>query len=156
MSLIFLYTPWKHQKTRILLMFSGGIERDQWHEMFELEFDGTDFSIHAFINGRLERKRGNPPEILIKTFLENVYRSLFWRKVAGCGSNYKWTPPQVLFFNFVKFYRRPNVKNPSDKRDKSIWHLYLLSPTASVFTYYLFVVWLSSILNSCWDHSSFL
>ena len=28
----FLY-PWKQQKTRGFLMFSGGIERDQWHEI---------------------------------------------------------------------------------------------------------------------------
>ena len=27
------YTPWKHQKTRGFLMFSGGVEREQWHEM---------------------------------------------------------------------------------------------------------------------------
>ena len=26
-------TPWKHQKTSGFLMFSGGIKRDQWHEM---------------------------------------------------------------------------------------------------------------------------
>ena len=26
-------TPCKHQKTRGFLMFSGGIKRDQWHEM---------------------------------------------------------------------------------------------------------------------------
>ena len=25
-------TPWKHQKTFDFLMFSGGIERDLWHE----------------------------------------------------------------------------------------------------------------------------
>ena len=25
-------TPWKHQKTFGFLMFSGGIERDLWHE----------------------------------------------------------------------------------------------------------------------------
>ena len=28
MPLISFYTPWKHQKTRCFLMFSGGIERD--------------------------------------------------------------------------------------------------------------------------------
>ena len=33
MPLISFYTPRKHQKTRGFLMFSGGIERDQWHEM---------------------------------------------------------------------------------------------------------------------------
>ena len=27
------YTPWKNQKTFGFLMFSGDIERDQWHEM---------------------------------------------------------------------------------------------------------------------------
>ena len=27
------YTPWKDQKTKGFLMFSGGIEKDQWHEM---------------------------------------------------------------------------------------------------------------------------
>ena len=27
-----LDTPWKHQKTRVFLMFSGGIKRNQWHE----------------------------------------------------------------------------------------------------------------------------
>ena len=26
-------TPWKHQKTRGFLMFSGGIKRDHWHEI---------------------------------------------------------------------------------------------------------------------------
>ena len=26
-------SPWKHKKTRGFLMFSGGIERGQWHEM---------------------------------------------------------------------------------------------------------------------------
>ena len=29
MSLVFFYTPWKHQKTFCFLMLSGGIERDQ-------------------------------------------------------------------------------------------------------------------------------
>ena len=30
--LVFFYTPWKHQKTRGYLTFSGGIEREQWYE----------------------------------------------------------------------------------------------------------------------------
>ena len=30
--LVSLYAPWKHQKTRGFL-FSGGIERDQWHKI---------------------------------------------------------------------------------------------------------------------------
>ena len=27
------YRPWKHQKTSGFLIFTGGIKRDQWHEM---------------------------------------------------------------------------------------------------------------------------
>ena len=33
MPLVSFYTPSKHQKTSGFLTFSGGIERDQWHEM---------------------------------------------------------------------------------------------------------------------------
>ena len=33
MPLVSFDTPWKHQKTNAFLMFSGGVERDQWHEM---------------------------------------------------------------------------------------------------------------------------
>ena len=33
MPLISFDTPWKHQKTRGFLMFSGGLKRVQWHEM---------------------------------------------------------------------------------------------------------------------------
>ena len=33
MPLVFFYTPWKHQETFGLLMFSMGIEQNQSHEM---------------------------------------------------------------------------------------------------------------------------
>ena len=33
MPQFFFYTPWKHQKASGFLMFSRGIERDQWHEI---------------------------------------------------------------------------------------------------------------------------
>ena len=33
MPLLSFYTHWKHQKTSGFLIFSGGIERYQWHEM---------------------------------------------------------------------------------------------------------------------------
>ena len=33
MSLDSFYTPWKHQETLGFMMISGGVERDQWHEM---------------------------------------------------------------------------------------------------------------------------
>ena len=32
LPLVSFYTPWKHHKTRGFLMFTGGIERDQWYE----------------------------------------------------------------------------------------------------------------------------
>lgn len=32
-SMVSLYIPWKHQKAIGFLMFSGGIEINQWHEM---------------------------------------------------------------------------------------------------------------------------
>ena len=32
--LVFFYTPWKHQKTIIFSISSGGIERHEWYEMF--------------------------------------------------------------------------------------------------------------------------
>ena len=31
--LVYFYTPWKHSKTFRFLMFSRGMEREQWHEM---------------------------------------------------------------------------------------------------------------------------
>ena len=34
--MVFFDTPWVHWKTRGFLMFSGGIERDKWHEMGEV------------------------------------------------------------------------------------------------------------------------
>ena len=33
MPLVSFYTPRKHQKTFGFLMFSGGLEKDQWYEM---------------------------------------------------------------------------------------------------------------------------
>ena len=33
MPLVSFYNPWKDQKTSGFLMFLGGIEGDQWHEM---------------------------------------------------------------------------------------------------------------------------
>ena len=33
MPLVSFYTPWKHQETKGFLIFSGCIERDEWHDM---------------------------------------------------------------------------------------------------------------------------
>ena len=33
MPVLSFYTPWKHQETFGFLMFSGGVESDQWHDM---------------------------------------------------------------------------------------------------------------------------
>ena len=46
MSLISFQTPWKHQKTRSFLLFSGGIKSDQWHEM------GSYGSFKEFLNSK--------------------------------------------------------------------------------------------------------
>ena len=35
MLLVSSYTLWKHKKTKHFLMFSRGIERDQWHDKVE-------------------------------------------------------------------------------------------------------------------------
>ena len=58
MQLIFLDTSWKHQKTRGFLMFSGGIKRDEWHEMDQIS--ERYFSIFAqyrfyFVNTNLPK-----------------------------------------------------------------------------------------------------
>ena len=37
MPLIFFYTPLKYQKTKGFLMFSGGIETDQWYEILKIQ-----------------------------------------------------------------------------------------------------------------------
>ena len=39
MPLVSFYTFWKHQKTKGFLVFSGGIEREQWHEMGWTDFN---------------------------------------------------------------------------------------------------------------------
>ena len=36
--MLFIYTPWKHQKTRDFLISSGGMERDHWHWMGKFAF----------------------------------------------------------------------------------------------------------------------
>ena len=45
MPVISFYSPWRHQKTSGFEMFSGGIERDQWHEMGWKTFRILIFSI---------------------------------------------------------------------------------------------------------------
>ena len=47
-SLVSFYIPWKHQKTFGFLMFSGGLERDQWHEMDYFFFNFEHFSVGYF------------------------------------------------------------------------------------------------------------
>ena len=37
MPLIFFYTPLKYQKTEGFLMFSGGIETDQWYAILKIQ-----------------------------------------------------------------------------------------------------------------------
>ena len=36
MQLVSFYNPWKHQKTRGFLMFTGGVERDKWKQQIAI------------------------------------------------------------------------------------------------------------------------
>ena len=47
-AIVFFSTPYKHQNTSSFLIFSGGIEREQWHEMAESCFFTYNFE-HAFV-----------------------------------------------------------------------------------------------------------
>ena len=38
MLLVFFDTPRKYQRNNDFLIFSGGIERDQWHEMTQYDY----------------------------------------------------------------------------------------------------------------------
>ena len=49
MSLIPFDTPRKHQKTRGFLTFSGGIKRDQWHEMGKNVSQSSEWASDYFI-----------------------------------------------------------------------------------------------------------
>ena len=72
MPLAFFYTPWKHQKTSGFLIFSGGIERDQWHEL------GKNLITLMIYGFKLEQKR-----CCFRSFFRNCrrdYKRVFWNK----------------------------------------------------------------------------
>ena len=50
MPLISFYTPWKHQKTTVFLMFSGGIEK-QRHKM------SWQLTIHVYVFFKAEHRK---------------------------------------------------------------------------------------------------
>ena len=85
MPLAFFYTPWKHQKTSGFLIFSGGIERDQWHEL------GKNLITLMIYGFKLEQKRCCFRSFFrtyisgtnFRSFLENCrrdYKRVFWNK----------------------------------------------------------------------------
>ena len=87
MPLVFLYTPWKHQKTSAFLMFSGGIERDQWHEIgLVVSFPSLWSSfILRTLTSRVFSKR------YCALMLKNMFRIFFyvpcklWKRLNGKG-----------------------------------------------------------------------
>ena len=92
-SPFFFYTPWKCHKTRGLLMFLEGIERDQWPEM-----------------GQMIKFRPSP--------ISPIYRN----NVSEVDQNYRfksWKPPwpisqeinmEYLPFNILKIFSSPEKK----------------------------------------------
>ena len=54
MQLVLFCTPWKHQKSSSFLMFSGGIERYQWHEIKRLSKTPKDFFYIGWLSLRVD------------------------------------------------------------------------------------------------------
>ena len=55
MPLVSYYMPWKHEKTFGFFMFSGGVERNQWHEIgWKCYFF---WNIYSFYVERRERSK---------------------------------------------------------------------------------------------------
>ena len=56
MPLVSFFTPWKPKKTSGSVIFSGGIERDQWYEMVKAK--ETNFQIvNVMLIGTLGKER---------------------------------------------------------------------------------------------------
>ena len=106
MLLVSFYTPWKNQKARCFLMFSGGQERDPWHEMGQLE------GSRNFINIPLQRslhictksrkmwkwkcrknwRRGSPPLPFLK----------IGKKCPDFGNKIPWSCSSVGWISLLK------------------------------------------------------
>ena len=57
MPLALFYTPLKHHKTSGFLIFSGGMERDQWHE--RIKYSEEKFFQKSFSNFSRKDSRGS-------------------------------------------------------------------------------------------------
>ena len=46
--MISFYTPWRYEKKQSFLMFSGGMERDQWNEIGQAISEGWISTLNPF------------------------------------------------------------------------------------------------------------
>ena len=98
------FTPWKHQKAIGFLMFSGGIQRDQWYEM-----DQKDFILKNNKNLQLSRSFKS-----FRKLPEN--RSSHQRcSVKTCNFIKKETQHRWFSVNFAKFLRTSFLQNSSGR-----------------------------------------
>ena len=85
MPLVFFYIPWKNQKTRGFLMFSGDIEKDQWYKM------GLSTQLLSF-RYQSDARLDNMPRSFSNTLLRVIWRSItivwhcWWRRHCRSGS----------------------------------------------------------------------
>ena len=76
----FFYTIWKHKKTEVFLIFSWGLEKDQWHEMGSLQSIKFDrFSIFILMEIVITTIMGG-----CKALRENCPNTEFFWSVFSC------------------------------------------------------------------------
>ena len=68
MPLVYLYNPCKYQKSCVFLMFSGGIERNRWHEMNQSNYGSAGLVRKYFT---LNSCNDANKEVLAISFLSN-------------------------------------------------------------------------------------
>ena len=79
-------TPWKHQKTRVFLMFSGGIKRNQWHEKPGLPHRHKIIKCHQKVKFRIfvikcHKNWSNVIDVI------NFYKKSDWSELIGSSAS---------------------------------------------------------------------
>ena len=113
-SLVSFYTPWKYQTTRSFLIFSGGMERSQWHEIIS-ESLGMNELVFSWSVGRSSRSQMFLKIIVLTNFTIFTGKHLCWilfRPLKAC--NFINRLQQRRFpANIVKFLRTDFLWNTS-------------------------------------------
>ena len=89
MPLVFFYTPWIRHKTFGFLMFSEGIERDQWHEWVNLHWQSYHYYHYSYMSNISSLYINNygfsmniyKPSTLKK--LSKIYKNIFENRLIG-------------------------------------------------------------------------